>query len=127
MNPVMKYGRSRVTRSVRASRVRVAELVPLIATVTCPLCGICSCTSLRPKNANVSKKRPAAKYEMEKGGQCRPCRYYAALERAEVLLIDVTAKLVSLLLVAFSWSRISLKSLCASSCPRSLAHSRSEP
>lgn len=56
-----------------------------------------------------------------------PLFRHAALERAEVLLIDVTAKLVSLLFVAFSWSRISLRSLCASSWPRSLAHSRSEP
>ena len=44
-----------------------------------------------------------------------------------VLLIDVTVRFVSLLLVAFSWSRISLSNLCASSCPRSFAHSRSEP
>lgn len=52
---------------------------------------------------------------------------YATFLTAVVLLIAVTARFVSLLLVAFSWSRISLRSLCASSWPRSLAHSRSEP
>lgn len=48
------------------------------------------------------------------GRQIPPFCSYAAFARVEVLLIVVTAKLVSLLLVAFSWSRISLKSLCAS-------------
>lgn len=46
---------------------------------------------------------------------------------AEVLLIEVTARFVSLLFVAFSSSRISLRSLCASSWPRSFAHSRNDP
>lgn len=67
-------------------------------------------------------------------GRSTPCRSrrtqrgaYAAFLAEVVLLIAVTARLVSLLLVAFSWSRISLRSLCASSWPRSFAHSRSEP
>ena len=43
------------------------------------------------------------------------------------LLIEVTAKFVSLLLAAFSWSRISLRRTWASSFPKTFAHSRREP
>jgi methylglutaconyl-CoA hydratase len=39
----------------------------------------------------------------------------------------VTARFVSLLLAAFSWSRISLRSVWASSWPRIFAHSRRDP
>lgn len=43
------------------------------------------------------------------------------------LLIVVTARLVSLLLAAFSWSRISLRRIWACSLPSTFAHSRSDP